>query len=228
MLKRSIYLKRNVILLQLLVFFPLVFLAGIVAYMIHDLGLKNWDKIFLTVMFVFECLWAYRIYLENKLFIQFSDNEIQICKNSRKQMKVLKSFTVDAIKTVVCNDRRKEIKFLYHNCPEKTFLKFKYSNLVGEELYFKVKSELCRYYPTKTVACRDEYIEKYLENDAIPEYIKSKSFSERCRTIVILFFEFIFAVVPIGLTILSVMWSILGIWIVILKGVIVVLNFFFN
>lgn len=226
MLNRIIYLKRNVFLLPLLVFFPMVFCAGIVAFLIHYLGFKSWDKIFLTVMFVIELLYFVRIYLENKKFIVFTDNEIQVCKKSKNDPNVLHSFKIEAIKSIVCNDKRKEIKFLYHNCPERTFLRFKYSNLIGEEVYFNVKAELCRYYPTKTVACRDEYVEKYITEGVIPEYVQAKQFSEKCKVIIILFFEFIFAVIPIGLTILSVLWSMCGFWIVILKGVILLLNLF--
>lgn len=226
MLNRFIPLKRNVILLQLPVILPMIILSGFIAYFIHSLGLKNWDKTFLSIMFVIYIIISVRIYLENKNFIQFSNNEIIECNKNKNGVKILKTYNVDAIKSIVCDNKKKRIKFLYHNCPEKYFLKFKYTNLTGEEIYFKIKSELCRYYPAKTVSIRDEYIEYYLKNNTVPEYIKSKDFSERCSAIVIIFLEFILAIIPIGLTVLSVLWAVFRIWIYLRIGTIVILNFF--
>ena len=224
MLNRSIPLKRNIILIQLLIILPLVFLSGIIACLIHYIKLENWDKIFLSVMFVFQIALAFRIYSYNTKYIKFTNNEIAEYKKGKEESKILNTYQIDAIKSIICNDKKKEIKFLYHNCQEKYFLKFKYTNLIGEEVYFKVKSELCRYYPTKTVSIRDEYIEKYLETDILPEYIKSKAFAERCGAIILIFFEFIFAVIPIGLTILSVVWALLSIWVIFLQIFVWVVN----
>ena len=224
--KNSIELKRNIVTVQLHVFFIQVFAAGCVAFLIYYIGLRHWDKIFLSVMFVFEFIVFLKFYFDNKKFVNFTENEIQICKPHKKSTVVLESFAVDAIKTVVCDDRRKVIKFLYNNCPEKYFFKLKYASLSGEEVYFKLKSALCKSYPTKTVACRDEYVEKYLKEEVLPDFIKSKCHSELCGAIVLLFFEFILAIIPIGLTVLSVIWSFLRLIILLLQGVVIILNLF--
>ena len=111
MLNRFIPLKRNVILLQLPVILPMIILSGFIAYFIHSLGLKNWDKTFLSIMFVIYIIVSVRIYLENKNFIQFSNNEIIECKKNKNGVKILKTYNVDAIKSIVCDDKKKRIKF---------------------------------------------------------------------------------------------------------------------
>lgn len=227
MLKRNISLSRNPVLLQMLVILPIIFAIGIIAYLIYYLGFNIIAKIFLSIMFVFELAIGFKIYSENNKFLQFSDHEIVEYKSIKNNSKILNIYKIDAVKNIVCNDNKKEIKFLYHNCPDKNFLKFKYINLLNEEVYFKVKSELCRYYPTKTISLRDESIEKYIETEKLPEYIETKIFAQRCQAIIIIFFEFLLALIPIGMTVISLLWSCAILAILIRKEVLILLNFFY-
>lgn len=227
MLERIIKLKRNMFILQLWVYFPLVILFCCGGCLIHYIGIDDWDKIFLAIGFVIQLIIAVKVFQSNDYFIKFSEKEIGLYKCRKSSPILLRSFAQDAIKNVVCNGKRKTIKVVMYNGLEEFLLKFNFTDIIGEEAYFRIKAELCRYYPAKTQNIRDEYVVSYLENDdVIPEYIQSKQKVEVCQATVILFFELIFAIVPVGLTILSVAWAICGIWIFILKVLVLFLNLF--
>lgn len=211
----------------MLVTLPIIFATGIIAFYINHLGFNIASKIFLSIMFIFDLALCNKINSENNKVIQFTDNEIIEYKSPDNNSKILNIYKIDAIKSIVCNDNKKEINFLYHNCPEKKFFKFKYSKLIGEEVYFKVKSELCRYYPTKTLSLRDEYIEKYLTSGNLPEYIETQIFAQRSQATIIIFFEFLLALIPIGMTIIALGWSIAVLSIVLRKGALIFLNLFY-
>lgn len=226
MLDRTVNLKRNLLFLQLSVFFPIVITFGAGGYLLYYLGFGNWYKIFMTIGFTVEIFMAGRVYLSNKNAIKFSGDVITLYKNGEPNSPIIKSFQTISIKKVIPCERNKTIKILTYDNKEDYLLKLKYTKAAGEDVYFRIKSELCRFLPAKTVEMRNEYVSDYIKTGMTPEYIKNLQQTELSCGAVILFFEFLLAVIPAGMTIISVIWSACGFYIIFLKSVVILLNFF--
>ena len=219
--EKVIKLSRNIFCLQLRVFLPLVILFGLGGWFLYALRLDNdWDKTFVAIGFVVEILAGFLVAKETSKTIVFTDNSVEL----RSKNKVLKSFPVDSIKGFVCNDKRKTIKVLTHNNTEDYLLKFGGGNALGGLIYFNVKTELCKAYPTKSNDLRDEYVEKFLNGGEIPQFIQVKHKSEYCGVIVGIIFGFILAILPIGETVLATIWALLEIMTFGLKLFVYMLN----
>jgi len=204
---RVIKLKRNILLLQLQIFFPLIIIFGIAGAMAGATGFNNLDNTVWAAGFLIEIIMAIRISISNKNSIKFSGKEIEILKPAGTSCSVIKSFPLKDIDKVIANDNNLSIKLLLYGGREVCLLKFKYTNTAGEDIYFRIKSELCRYLPAKTVSLRDKYVTEYLDNNTYPEYIQTRQQIGISTGKVILFFEFLFAIIPIGRTIYAVYWA---------------------
>ncbi len=221
--EKVIKLNRNIFCLELMAFFPLVFLFGVGGYFIHGLEFENdIDKIFIAIGFVVEVIVGIIVAKMNNRSIVLSENSVDL----RHKNKLLKSFPIDSIKGFVCDDNKKTIKVLTHNSTEDYLLKFVGVKALSEMVYFDSKAELCKKYPTKSNALKDEYINSFLESGEVPQYISSKNKSDYCRVVVGLLFGFILTIIPIGLTILSVLWALMWLIIFALKLLVLVLNLF--
>lgn len=188
-------------------FFPIVILFGIAGAIAGATGFSNIDNAVWAAGFVVEVIMAIRISLSNKNSVKFSGKEIAILKTAGTSYTVIKRFPLKDIDKVAANDNKLSIKLVLYGGREAYLLKFKYTNTAGEDIYFRVKSELCRYLPAKTVSMRDKYVTEYLDNNTLPEYIQTKQQVGISTGKVILFFEFLFAVIPIGRTIYAVYWA---------------------
>lgn len=217
----SIKLNRNIFCLQLLVFFPVIFLFAVGGLYIYSFRLENdLDKIFIIIGFIIELCLMFCVAYSNDKTLVLSDNSIEL----RRKNKVLNVFPVDSIKKFVCNDKKKSIKVLTHNGTEGFLLNYFWVKSLGELNYFNVKSELCKMYPTKTESLKDESINSFFESGEIPKQVTQRYKSGVCIIVILLIFEFILSILPLGMTILSVLWGVASLALIILKFIVGVLN----
>ena len=225
MLKRKIELKRNLFLVQLLDFFPIAVVAGILSLKFHHYS-DDMARIMFCLVFIFSNIICLVTRKYNQRFVEFSEDKILVCRYTNKAPKVLQEINVTDVSKILFNEKAKKILVELKTGKVITLLKYPFNCFLATEVFFKLRAEMFRYYPQILGVETDEYVEKYLSTGYVPEYIQELHKSGKSQVIITLLFEFIFAIIPIALMLLSVMWGVLELLILVLKSIVYILNLF--
>lgn len=227
MLERTIELKRNSFFVFTLRFLPIIFWGGVVALWAYDAFSSDVSKWVCFFVFVIAVYFGVNDLINNNKSIRFSDSGISILKYKRKELVVEKFYTASDFINIECNEIFKNVYLTFNSAGSVKrceLLKYNSAHMLGADKFFMIKAEMCRYFPSVAHECIDDEVKSYIDSGIVSEFVKNKTETGRCQATVLFVVELVFAIIPLGLSLLAFAWVIVKLIYHFLLGVVFVLD----
>lgn len=222
----KISLKRNSFILFTIEFLLIIIPGIIILAFIADKIPDVLSYLLTFVVFLISLAKGIFALKDNNEILIFSDNELTICKTKKKQLEVISKTNKNDIKNMIFNEKPKSVIFEMQDDKKYSLFEFSAAPLMYNDLSFKIRATLCKYYPEKAQNLINEDIKEYLETGTIPEYIKKADSNGKAATIGYLVLLIILGIIPVVLALLSTAWLICELLMGILQGIVHILQMF--
>lgn len=207
MLERDIELKRNRFFLFSFSFLTII-LLGVIVFI---WAFKGFGVVGFRIAEILTLIFAVGISLKHSCkfdkVITFNEKYIVISRKIFKKVVEEKRILADNIEKIIFEEKKNRISLYLYDEGLYSLVDFSYLKDIGIEKFFLIKAELFRYYPEKAKSLKDDFVEKYINENMIPEYIRDLNFSGRCKVIIILIAEVVFAALPLVSCLISFAWG---------------------
>ena len=203
MKNKIILLKRNSVMLFLWGFLPWCYISGFIFIFLYRHFEGNSCKLFCAIFFIIAIYMGLKQLKNNNKFINLTTDTIYI---GEQRSNKLTKFELDEIKNIAILKNKTCIFLELKDRTKFELLNFKPRPCKGEEIFFTLRANLCKFYPEITKFIYSKEVKDYINNGTIPEKVLNKDSSAKTIYSVYILIGFVFSLFPIALGAISLVW----------------------